>query len=176
MNGALEECKRDSLTIVEWQKSSQTEKDVPGCEKFLEFLDLRATATELTPQETSLRKPRFPLRKSSKFTPPENGIQNVSVYAANTQVKCVACSGQKHNLAYWHAFKAKSLPGKRNFVLELGFCFNCLKVKHTSKKCPSPNCCLKCGKRHHTFLPPDDSNDPVTQDTLEKTKQDGLMV
>lgn len=92
---ALGECKLDSLTIVEWQKSIQTEKDVPGYEKFLEFLDLRATATELTPQETSQRKPHFPFRKSSKFTPPENGIQNVLVYAANTQVKCAACSGQK---------------------------------------------------------------------------------
>ena len=34
---ALGECKLDSLTIVEWQKSTQTEKDVPGYKKFLEF-------------------------------------------------------------------------------------------------------------------------------------------
>ena len=173
---ALGECKLDSLTIVEWQKSTQTEKDVPGYEKFLEFLDLRATATELASQQTSQKKPHLPFRKSSKFTSPENGIQNVSVYATNIQVKCVACSGQKHNLAYYHAFKAKSLPDKRSFVLEHGLCFNCLKAKHTSKKCPSPNCCLKCGKRHHTFLHQDDSNDPVTQDTVEKTKQDAFMV
>ena len=173
---ALGECKLDSLTIVEWQKSIQTEKDVPGYEKFLEFLDLRATATELTPHETSQRKPHLPFRKSSKFTPPENGIQNVSVYAANTQVKCAACSGQKHNLAYCHAFKAKSLPDKRNFVLEQGLCFNCLKTKHTSKKCPSPNCCRECGKRHHTFLHQDDSSNHVTQHTLERAQQDALMV
>ena len=145
-------------------------------EKFLEFLDLRATATELAPQQTSQKKPHLPFRKSSKFTSPENGIQNVSVYAANIQVKCVACSGQKHNLAYCHAFKAKSTPDKQSFVLEHRLCFNGLKAKHTSKKCPSPNCCLKCGKQHHTFLHQDDSNDPVTQDTLEKTKQDAFMV
>ena len=42
------ESKLDNLTIVEWQKSTQTEKDVPGYEKFLELLDLRAPATELT--------------------------------------------------------------------------------------------------------------------------------
>lgn len=34
----------------------------------------------------------------------------------------------------------------------------------------------KAGKGHHTFLHQDDSNDPATQDTLEKTKQDALMV
>lgn len=84
----LGECKLDSLTIVEWQKSTQTEKDVPEYQKFLELLDLWATATELTPQETSQRKPHFPFSKSSIFTPPENGIQNMPVYAANTQVKC----------------------------------------------------------------------------------------
>ena len=88
----------------------------------------------------------------------------------------MACSGQKHNLAYCHAFKAKSLPDKRNFVLEQGLCFNCLKANHTSKKCPSPNCCLKCSKQHHTFLHQDDSNGPVTQDTLAKTKQGAVMV
>ena len=164
---ALGECKLDSLIIVEWQKSTQTEKDVPGYEKFLEFLDLRATTTELAPQQTSQKKPHLPFRKSSKFTSPENVIQNVSVYAANNQVKCVARSGQKHNLAYCHAFKAKSLPDKRSFVLEHGLYFNCLKANHTSKKCPSPNCCLKCGKRHHTFLHQDDSNDLVTQDSAE---------
>ena len=37
---ALGECKLENLTIVEWQKSTQTEKDVPGYEKSLEFLDL----------------------------------------------------------------------------------------------------------------------------------------
>jgi len=82
---ALGECKLDNLSMVEWQKSTRTEKDVPGYKKFLEFLDLRATATELTPQEIGQRKPHIPLRKSPKFNPPENGIQNLSVYAANTQ-------------------------------------------------------------------------------------------
>ena len=133
---ALGECKLDNLTIVEWKKSTQTEKDVPEYEKFLEFLDLRATATELTPQETGQRKPHIPFRKSSKFTPPESGIQNVSGYAANTQVKCVACSGQKHNLAYCHAFKARSPPDKQNFVLEQGLCFNCLKGKAHKQEMP----------------------------------------
>ena len=75
-----------------------------------------------------------------------------------------------------YTFKARSLPDKRNFVLEQALCFNCLKAKHTSKKCPSSNCCLKCGKRHHTFLHEGDSYDPLTQDTLEKTKQDAIMV
>lgn len=60
--------------------------------------------------------------------------------------------------------------------MEQGLSFNCLKAKHTSKQCPSPNCCLKCGKRHHTFLHLDDSKDAVNQDTLETAKLDTLTV
>ena len=173
---ALGESKLDDLTMVEWQKSTQTEKDVPDYHKFLEFLDLRATATELTSHETGQRKPHIPFRKPPKFTPPDNSLKQVSAYTTNTQVKCVACSGKQHNLAYCQAFKAKSLSDKRNLVMERGLCFNCLKAKHTSKQCPSPNCCLKCGKRHHTFLHLDDSNDTITPNTLETTRQDVPMV
>ena len=64
---ALGECKLNSLTIVEWQKSTQTEKDVPGYEKFLEFLDLRATASEFIPQETSQKKTTLTLQKVIKI-------------------------------------------------------------------------------------------------------------
>lgn len=60
--------------------------------------------------------------------------------------------------------------------MEQGLCFNCLKAKHTSKQCLSPNCCLKCGKRHHTLLHLNDSRNAVNQDTLETTRQDTLMV
>ncbi|XP_078357312.1 uncharacterized protein LOC144642205 [Oculina patagonica] len=169
---ALGECKLDDLTMVEWQKSIQAEKQVPGYDKLLEFLDLRAIATELAPHETGPKKPPIPPGKSPKPPPPKPFF----VYTANTKVKCTACNGSKHNLAYCQSFKAKSLSEKRNFVMEQGLCFNCLKAKHTSKQCPSPNCCLKCGKRHHTFLHLDDSRDAVNQETSETARQDTLMV
>ena len=173
---ALGESKLDDLTMVEWQKSTQSEKDVSDYHKFLEFLDLRATATELTSHESGHRKPHLPFRKPPKFTPSDNSLKQVSAYTANTQGKCVACNGQKHNLAYCQAFKAKSLPDKRSFVMERGLCFNCLKAKHTSKQCPSLNCCLKCGKRHHTFLHLDESSDAIIQNTPETARQDVSMV
>ena len=166
---ALGECKLDDLTMVEWQKSIQAEKQVPGYDKFLEFL---ATATELAPHETGPKKPHIPPGKSPKPPPPKPFL----VYTANAKVKCTACNGSKHNLAYCQSFKAKSLSEKRNFVMEQGLCFNCLKAKHASKQCPSPNCCLKCGKRHHTFLHLDDSRNAVNQDTMETARQDTLMV
>ena len=43
---ALGESKLDPTTMIEWQKFTQGETDVPDYEKFLDFLDLRAKATE----------------------------------------------------------------------------------------------------------------------------------
>ena len=154
---ALGESKLDPVTMVEWQKFTQTEKDVPDYHKFLEFLDLRATATELTSHDPSHKKPQGSHNKP-KVNSPGSHPKPVSVYATSTQSKCVACNGSKHSLAYCQAFKGKSLLDKRSFVMEQGLCFNCLKGKHMSKECPSPNCCLKCGKRHHTLLHVNNAN------------------
>ena len=36
--------------------------------------------------------------------------------------------------------------------------FNCLKLKHIGKHCPSPNTCLKCNKRHQIVIHVDNVN------------------
>ena len=41
------------------------------------------------------------------------------------------------------------------------------------KHCPSPNCCLKCGKRHHTFL---HLSSPPAHPPSEETRQDVPML
>ena len=48
--------KLDSQTIIEWQIFTQAEKDVPSYTKFHEFLDFRATTTELTSFDANQRK------------------------------------------------------------------------------------------------------------------------
>ena len=53
---ALGECKFDPVTMVEWQKFTQKEKEVLDYHKLLEFLDLRSTATELTTHITQITR------------------------------------------------------------------------------------------------------------------------
>jgi len=116
---ALGECKLDDPTMVYWQKSIQAEKQVPGYDKLLEFLDLQATATELAPHETGPKKPHIPPGKSPKPPPTKPFL----VYTANTKVKCTACNGSKHNLAYCQSFKhnhflrSGTLLWNKDFVL-----------------------------------------------------------
>jgi len=71
----------DPLTMVEWQKFTQQDKDVPDYHKFLEFLDWRSTATELTSFDASHKKGQGPTKKPPKA---------VAVYSTNTQERCPA--------------------------------------------------------------------------------------
>ena len=54
---ALGESKVDPFTIVEWQKFTQQDKEVPDYLKFLEFLDWRSKAAELTSFDASHKPP-----------------------------------------------------------------------------------------------------------------------
>ena len=95
----LGESKLDSQTMIEWQKFTQAEKDVPSYTKFLEFLDLRATTTELTSFDGNQRKFQ-PFNKKPKSYSPGNFGKSESVHTTTIQVKCSACNGQKHSIAY----------------------------------------------------------------------------
>ena len=143
--------------MVEWQKFTQKEKEVPDYHKLLEFLDLRSTATELTTHHPDRKKPQA---SYSKFkTNPSGSVPRlVSVYAKSAHTRCPACCSSRHGLAYCRNFKEKTFTDKRDFELAQGLCFNCLKPKHNRKHCPSPNSCLKCSKCHHTLIHADNVN------------------
>ena len=116
----LSESKLDSQTMIEWQKLAQAEKDVPSYTKFLEFLDLRATTTELTPYECNQRKSQ-PFNKKPKSYSPGNFNKSELIHATTAQVKCLAFNGQKHSIAYCQTFKEKYLSEKRAFVYQKVF-------------------------------------------------------
>ena len=82
------ETKLDQTTMFEWQKHSQGVKEVPEYLELLEFLDLRARATENTKAE--------PERKHSS-NPPSNKTARPS-YAVNMDETCVACKKANHPL------------------------------------------------------------------------------
>jgi hypothetical protein len=116
---ALGESELDPTTMIEWQKFTQGQTDVPDYEKFLDFLDPRAKATELTVQQK--RPPQFGDNKGNKF----KNLSQVTSQVTNTRGKCFACNKLKHGTAYCQVFKQKSVPEKRNFVLAQCMCFNC---------------------------------------------------
>ena len=159
--------------MVEWQKFTQKEKEVPDYHQLLEFLDLRSTATELTTHYPDRKKPQASYSKF-KTNPSGSVPRPVSVYATSAQTRCPACSSSRHGLAYCRNFKEKTLTDKRDFVHAQGLCFNCLKPKHIGKHCPSPNSCLKCNKRHHTLIHADNVNMERAPEVPKQTTSSAL--
>jgi hypothetical protein len=70
------ELKLDSSTRFEWQKFSQDASGVPHFEKLLEFLDLRAQASEALPPDHKKNSIRDPLKR--------NGSKSITSFTANT--------------------------------------------------------------------------------------------
>ena len=86
------ELKLDVNTMFEWQKHSQANMDVPHYQDLLEFLDLRAQASETT------------VSGSSKKTPsndPSSDKRSFTFFTANTESAsdhCVLCESERHPL------------------------------------------------------------------------------
>ena len=141
---ALLELKLDKDTMFEWQKASQDAGKIPHYDALLDFLDLRAQASETCSTEP---KKRHPPRQA---TP-----KSATSFAANAQeatLNCSLCKTQKHPLYACPQFKLLPHDKMLSIVRSSNVCLNCLKPGHFSKSCGSNNRCRKCQKPHHTLL------------------------
>ena len=121
------ESKLNWTTMFEWQKHNQGSKEVPDYLELLEFLDLRARATENTNGE--------PERKHS-FNPPSKNTARPS-YMAYTDETCVACKKAIHSLYSCKSFKALLRERKMGMVKDSRLCVVCLGSGHFVEEGPS---------------------------------------
>ena len=133
------ETKLDQTTMFEWQKHSQGSKEVPDYLELLEFLDLRARATENIKGE--------PERKHSSNPPSKRTV--IPSYVAYTDETCVACKKANHLLYSCKSFQALLHERKMGVVKDSKLCMNCLSSGHFVKERPSPQRCKKCHQPHH---------------------------
>ena len=141
---ALLELKLDKDTMFEWQKASQDARKIPHYNDLLNFIDLRAQASETCSSET---KKHFPTRK---VTP-----KSAAAFAANAfeaTPNCFLCKTLKHPLYTCPQFKILPYGKMLSTIRSNNVCLNCLKPGHFSKNCGSNNRCRKCQKPHHTLL------------------------
>ena len=137
---ALLELKLDKDTMFEWHKASQ-DNETPHYNDLLDFLNLRAQASETSSSE--LKK-----RHSSRQANPKSATSFAAI-AQETPANCSLCKTQKHLLYACPLFKAHPHDKMLATVRSTNACLNCLKLGHISKNCVSSNRCRKCLRPHH---------------------------
>lgn len=147
------ELKLDTNTAFEWHKYSQDSEEVPHYSKLLEFLNLRAQASE-APNAESKRSHRNDAHSAKRPNNQGSGAQRfhfTSLTSNVTDHSCVVCK-EKHPLYICSQFKSFSRDRKLSIVRSNNLCLNCLGSGHFAKSCRSLNRCQKCQKIHHTLL------------------------
>ena len=145
---SLLEMKLDPTTMFEWQRASQGSVDVPNYADLLEFLNLRAQASEsLTPD--TRRNQRNGNHPNKGISPQRSTSYNTVVENADS---CALCKTDKHPLYTCPRFKSLPHDQMITTLRSNNLCMNCLRPGHYSRKCSSVNRCRKCQKPHHTLL------------------------
>ena len=141
---SLLELKLDASTF-EWQKASQEATTTPHYNDLIEFINLRAQASETISSESRPR-PATPRVNSSN-----KSVTSFTASASDPDINCILCKTERHPLYACPQFK--SLPhDKMVSALRNKCCMNCLKPGHFSRQCPSLNRCRRCPRPHHTLL------------------------
>lgn len=163
------ELKLDQGTMFEWQKHSQKSEGVPHYQDLLDFLNLRAQATESTIADSSSKR----LKDDAPYV--KRGFsagRTVASHATNTDLpsgQCFLCKPDKHPLYACPRFKEMPHEAKIATVRSNGLCMNCFASNHFVKQCKSVHRCKRCQRPHHTLLHVDST--PVNSTPASVTSQ-----
>ena len=142
------ELKLDTNTMFEWQRFSQDSHKVPHYQDLLEFLNLRAQASESSLATTKKGAAVDHRQKTS----PRQITSFATSASANSESTCILCKTEKHPLFACHQFKAMSHDKKISTLKSQDLCLNCLRPGHFVKQCKSLRRCRRCQNPHHTLL------------------------
>ena len=140
------ELKLDSKTMFEWQNFSQKETAVPPYKLILQFLHLRAQASETSISEEKKGTPSNHL--SHRPRPPQQKLPSFVGAHVPESEHCQLCRNEKHQLYSCPQFKSLSHESKISTLKSQNHCLNCLRVGHFAKQCKSLNPCRLCQKPH----------------------------
>ena len=154
----MTELKLDTNTIFEWQRYSQDSADVPHYKKLLEFIDLRAQASEAAVSDSGKKPFKMDNTPPAKKNPPS--VVSHIVSANPSTGNCVACDQDNHPLFVCSKFKALSHVEKMSMLKANNLCINCLRPGHFVRGCKSLHKCKVCQKPHHSLLHVGEKSDP----------------
>ena len=92
--------KLDQSMMFEWQRHTQEQTEVRDFLEFLDFMDLRARASEVI-----VRKGQ---KRHSQTVPSKSSSQTHTVYVMSTDNSCMVCGATKHPLYTCRKFRLLS--------------------------------------------------------------------
>ena len=148
---SLLELKLDINTMFEWQWHSQESTDVPHFKHLLEFVSLRAQASEASVSDLGKKNPRSDGPSSKKSFVPTKPVASFTA-SAELSGNCILCKSVKHPLYSCLKFKSLNHADKLSTLKTNNMCINCMRPGHYLKNCRSSHRCRVCQKPHHTLL------------------------
>lgn len=131
------ELKLNQTTMFEWQKHSQKSPGVPHYQDLLDFLNLRAQASESSLVDHSNRKPKFDTLNVEVST--DSGL--ISTNSDSSQSRCVLCKPEKHPLYACPRFRSMTHDERVSTLKSNRLCMNCLGANYIVKQCKSLHKC-----------------------------------
>ena len=124
------ELKLDVNTTFEWQKHSQATVGIPHYQQLLEFLNLRAHASETSVADPGRRTRNEPFAARKTFTS-SKPIASFAASADDVAIEnCILCKTEKHPLYVRGKFKSLSHDEMVSTLKSRGFCLNCMRPGH----------------------------------------------
>ncbi|XP_067636101.1 uncharacterized protein [Eurosta solidaginis] len=131
-------------TRNQWELSLVSD-DPPTFENLVSFLEVRCRSLSMLPSTTT----SIPIKAKANTVG-----KSANVFQAmpnQKSVECAHCKGP-HEVYSCEKFRNLDSSAKSKFVMESGFCTNCLSPDHYKAKCNSLSGCRVCHQRHHTLL------------------------
>ena len=168
-----------------WNQRTDSIKTTPPIEDLLQFIKDQADQLEddtvsATPKFTG-EKARYrqgqkhrgsahsivnplPTGQSRGSQPKPNQPPHVRSPSTTTASSCSLCQGG-HHLFYCPTFGGYTLAQRKEHVMALKLCLNCLKANHIAHDCRSSYRCKiqECGRKHNSLLHEDRTAAPTTQ-------------
>lgn len=166
---SLLELKLDATTMFEWQRHSQTSVDIPPYGELLEFVNLRAQASESSTSEMPRKSTKHETPHGRKSTLPGKPIASFAASAGVPNRNCIVCKEDKHPLYACMKFRALSHEDMVSTLKFNGLCLNCMSSGHYAKNCRSLHKCKKCQRLHHTLLHLDHTRESRDQTSSDST-------
>lgn len=146
------ELKLDVNTMFEWQKHSQSSTGVPHYKELLEFVNLRAQASETSASDHGKKSSKGETHHFKKAFTLSKPVASFATNTTDPASNCVLCKTDKHPLYVCPKFKNQPHDKMIATLKANDLCMNCLRPGHYVKQCKSLHRCRKCQKPHHTLL------------------------